>query len=53
MKIDQDIASNAIRVSIGRETSKFDIEIVIDDLKRTLKIIKEDMNVKFKDSNIK
>jgi len=42
MKIDENVASNALRISVGRETSMFDIEIVIDDLKRTLENIKKD-----------
>ena len=45
MKIDKNVASNALRISVGRETSMFDIEIVIDDLKRTLENIKKDRSM--------
>ncbi|CAF0876774.1 unnamed protein product [Brachionus calyciflorus] len=39
MNIDKSIASNALRLSIGRETSKNDIDLVIQDLKDTLNLI--------------
>jgi len=36
MKIDESVAKNAIRMSVGRETTVQDIETVISDLKKTL-----------------
>ena len=39
MKIDKSIAANAIRLSVGRETTKKQIDIVVEDLKNTLKKI--------------
>ena len=36
MKIDESAAKNAIRMSVGRETTVQDIETVISDLKKTL-----------------
>ena len=39
MNIDTSVASNAVRLSVGRETTKRQIDIVIDDLRETLKSI--------------
>ena len=36
MNIDKNIAENALRLSVGRETSRLDIDLVIEDLKNTL-----------------
>lgn len=39
MGIDKSVASNAIRLSVGRETTKEQIDLAIKDLKKTLKNI--------------
>ncbi len=39
MGIPAQIAYNSIRLSIGRETTKDDIDIIIDDLHETMKIL--------------
>lgn len=36
MNIDKSVALNALRLSVGRETCKREIDLVIDDLKETL-----------------
>lgn len=39
MKIDQAIASNALRLSVGRETSKEDIDLIVQDIQDSIKKI--------------
>lgn len=39
MGVDESIAGNAIRMSVGRETTRQQIETVIQDLKQALKKI--------------
>jgi cysteine sulfinate desulfinase/cysteine desulfurase-like protein len=39
MKIDKNIAANAIRLSVGRETTKKQIDTVVEDIKNALEII--------------
>lgn len=39
MGIDKSVAANAIRLSVGRETNKRQIDLAIEDLKTTLKNI--------------
>lgn len=41
MRIDKEIAGNALRVSVGRETSLDDIDIVLGDLNRAVNLILE------------
>ncbi len=36
MKIDKNIASNALRLSVGRETTKSQIDLIIKDIKEAL-----------------
>lgn len=37
MGIEKEVAVNAVRLSVGRETTKEQIDIAIQDLKQTLK----------------
>ena len=39
MKIDKNTAANAIRLSIGRDTTRKQIDIAVDDIKNALKKI--------------
>ena len=39
MKIDKNIAANAIRLSVGRETTKKQIDTAVEDLRNTLENI--------------
>ena len=36
MGIDKFVASNAIRLSVGRETTKSQIDLIIEDLKQSV-----------------
>jgi selenocysteine lyase len=40
MKIPYEIASNAVRLSMGRETTKQEIDLVIEDLKETFNLLR-------------
>lgn len=40
--IPYDIASNALRISVGRETTTYDIDAVVDDLKQSVAFLKND-----------
>lgn len=40
MNIDIKVASNAVRLSVGRETTKSEIDLVIRDLKNALKSLR-------------
>jgi selenocysteine lyase len=36
MKIDKNVACNALRLSVGRETTKNQIDLIINDIKQAL-----------------
>ena len=38
--IPRDVASNALRISVGRETSIDDIDVVVEDLKKSIQTLK-------------
>lgn len=44
MKIERNIASNALRLSVGRETTKSEIDKIIQDIKESLEKIKNSHN---------
>jgi cysteine sulfinate desulfinase/cysteine desulfurase-like protein len=39
MGLDEAHALNTIRISVGRETTKLDVDIVIEDIKKTLNFL--------------
>ena len=44
--IPSDIAINAIRLSVGRETTLSDVDVVVSDLKQTVELLGQQANVK-------
>ena len=44
--IPEDIASNALRLSVGRHTTKGDIDIVIEDIKNSVELLDNQKAVK-------
>ena len=40
--VPHDVAMNALRLSVGRHTSKTDIDVVVDDLKAAVESLKKE-----------
>lgn len=36
-----EVAANALRLSVGRETTKADVDAVVEDLRETVKLLEE------------
>jgi cysteine sulfinate desulfinase/cysteine desulfurase-like protein len=45
MQIDRKVASNAVRMSVGRETTLKEIDCVIEDLKKAIEALSQEEEI--------